>query len=68
MKGEHKMPDYLKEFHEKLRKWKGSLVRPKTVKEIESNAKECLNKLSKEGLIERAKWGGYWISTEIKGV
>ena len=62
------MPDYLKEFHEKLRELEGSLVRVKTVKEIEPNAKEYLNKLSKEGLIERVKWGWYWVPTEIRDI
>jgi len=62
------MPDYLKEFHEKLRELEGSLVRVKAIKEIEPNAKEYLNKLSKEGLIERVKWGWYWVPTEIKDV
>jgi len=60
------MPNYLKEFHEKLREWKGSLVRVKSIKSIEPNAKEYLNNLSKEGLIERVKWGWYWVPTEIK--
>jgi hypothetical protein len=62
------MPDYLKEFHERLREWQGSLVRVKTVKEIEPNAKEYLNKLSKEGSIERVKWGWYWVPTEIRDI
>jgi hypothetical protein len=62
------MPHYLKEFHEKLREWEGSLVRVKTIKEVEPNAKEYLNKLSKEGLIERVKWGWYWVPTEIKDI
>jgi hypothetical protein len=62
------MPDYLKEFHAKLREWQGSLVRVKTVKEIEPNAKEYLNKLSKEGSIERVKWGWYWVPTEIRDI
>jgi hypothetical protein len=62
------MPDYLKEFHERLREWQGSLVRVKAVKEIEPNAKEYLNKLSKEGSIERVKWGWYWVPTEIRDI
>ena len=62
------MPEYLTKFNEKLRPFKGSLVRVKSVKSIEPNAKEYLNKLSKEGLIERVKWGWYWIPAEIKDV
>lgn len=62
------MPDYLKEFHERLRELEGSLVRVKAVKEIEPNAKEYLNKLSKEDLIERVKWGWYWVPTKIRDI
>lgn len=62
------MSNYLKEFHEKLRKWRGSLVRVKSIKSIEPNAKEYLNNLSKEGLIERVKWGWYWVPTKIKDI
>lgn len=63
------MPNYLNEFYEKLTtKWKGSLVRVKSVKNMGPNAKEYLNKLSKEGLVERVKWGWYWVPTEIKDV
>lgn len=62
------MPEYLTEFDDKLRSFKGSLVRVKSVKSIEPNAKEYLNKLSKEGLIERVKWGWYWIPAEIKDI
>ena len=60
------MPDHLEEFHEKLRDLEGSLVRVKSIKGIEPNAKEYLNKLSKEGSVERVKWGWYWVPTEIK--
>jgi hypothetical protein len=62
------MPEYLEEFHEKLRAFEGSLVRVKFIKSIEPNAKEYLNKLSKEGLVERVKWGWYWVPTEIKDI
>jgi len=59
----------LNEFHENLaKKWKGSLVRVKSVKNMEPNAKEYLNKLSKEGLIERVRWGWYWVPTEVRDV
>lgn len=46
------MPDYLMEFNKKLKPFQGSLVRVNYVKDIEPNAKEYLNKLSKEGSIE----------------
>jgi hypothetical protein len=62
------MPDYLKEFHGKLRNLEGSLVRVKSIKSIEPNAKEYLNKLSKEKMVERIKWGWYWVPTKIKDV
>jgi hypothetical protein len=62
------MPEYLTEFNEKLRSLEGSLVRVKSIKSIEPNAKEYLNKLSKQGLVERVKWGWYWVPTEIKDV
>jgi hypothetical protein len=62
------MPDYLKEFNEKLRDLEGSLVRVKSIKGIEPNAKEYLNKLSQEGLIERVTWGWYWVPTEVKDI
>lgn len=60
------MTAYLESFHEKLKEmYGGSLVKVKTVKEIEPNAKEYLNKLAKSGLIERVRWGWYWIPEEI---
>ncbi len=62
------MPEYLTEFNEKLRLFKGSLVKVKSVKDIEPNAKEYLNKLSKGDLIERVKWGWYWVPAKIKDV
>jgi hypothetical protein len=62
------MPEYLTEFNGKLRPFKGSLVRVKSVESIEPNAKEYLNKLSKESLIEWVKWGWYWVPTKIKDV
>lgn len=62
------MPHYLKEFDKKLREFKGSLVSVKFVRGIEPRAKEYLNKLSKEGLIERIKWGWYWVPVEIKDI
>jgi len=62
------MPDYLKEFHGKIRNLEGSLVRVKSIKCIEPNAKEYLNKLFREGLIERVKWGWYWVPTEIRDI
>jgi hypothetical protein len=62
------MPAYLAEFNAKLRRFKGSLVRVNFVKSIEPNAKEYLNKLAKEGSIERVKWGWYWVPIEVKGI
>ena len=62
------MPEYLTEFNRKLKPYQGSLVSVKSVKAIEPKAKEYLNKLSKEGSIERVKWGWYWIPTEVKDI
>ncbi len=62
------MPEYLRDLREKLSNLEGSLVRVKSIKRIEPNAKEYLNKLSREGLIERVTWGWYWIPAEIKNV
>lgn len=62
------MPEYLQEFSRRLRPFKGSLVRVSSVKKIEPRAKEYLNKASKEGVVERIKWGWYWVPTEIKSV
>ena len=62
------MPQYLIEFNKKLKPYEGSLVRVKSVKGIEPKAKEYLNKLSKEGSIERVKWGWYWIPTVVKDI
>jgi hypothetical protein len=62
------MPEYLTEFNKRLRSSKGSLVRVNSVKGVEPNAKEYLNKLSKEALVERVKWGWYWIPTKVKDV
>jgi hypothetical protein len=62
------MPAYLKAFNEKLKDLKGSLVRVKAIKDIEPNAKEYLNKLSEEDLIERVRWGWYWVPTKIKDI
>lgn len=61
------MSEYLQRFNERLRqKYGGSLVRVETVRRMESNAKEYLNKLAKAGLIERVKWGWYWIPDHVK--
>lgn len=62
------MPGYLAEFNEKMKPFKGSLVKVNSVKGIESNAKEYLNKLAKEGVIERVKWGWYWVPIDVKDI
>ena len=57
---------YLDTFYNQVKKkWQGSLVKVETVREIEPNAKEYLNNLSKVGRIERISWGWYWIPTPI---
>lgn len=60
------MNGYLEQFYKKLKKWKGSLVKVKTVKKIEPNAKKYLNNLAKTGRIKRTKWGWYWIPDSVK--
>jgi len=55
---------YLENFYEKLKRWKGSLVKTKMLKE--QNAKEYLNRLARTGLVERISWGWYWIPVKIK--
>jgi len=54
------MDRYLKEFVRKaLGKWKGSLIKVNFIRH--ENAKEYMNKLAKEGEIERVAWGWYYI-------
>jgi hypothetical protein len=61
------MPEYLQRFREELaREWRGSLVKVNTVKKIEANAKEYLNKLAKAGYVERVKWGWYWVPDKVE--
>ena len=61
------MKKYLQKFYKQLKgKYAGSLVKVEEIRKIEPNAKEYLNKLSKEGLVERVRWGWYWIPDEIK--
>ena len=62
------MPDYLTEFSKRLSHYEGGLIKVKSRKAIEPKAKEYLNKLSKDGSIERVKWGWYWVPTEVKDV
>jgi len=42
------------------------LVRVNSIKKIETNAKEYLNKLAKAGYIERVKWGWYWVPDKVE--
>lgn len=58
------MQPYLKEFYGKLGRYKGSLVRVSTAKKLDKNAKEYLAKLAKQGIIEKAAWGWYYIKPE----
>ncbi|MBS7654293.1 MAG: hypothetical protein QXR06_00900 [Candidatus Bathyarchaeia archaeon] len=61
------MADYLKRFNEKLReRYPGCLVKVKDIEKIEPNAKEYLNRLAKAGLIEKVRWGWYWVPEDIK--
>jgi len=61
------MVNYLKRFNQRLReRYAGCLVKVEDVEKIEPNAKEYLNKLAKAGLVERVRWGWYWIPDDIK--
>ena len=61
------MKRYLKRFNKRLRKkFSGCLVKVGEVKKIEPNAKEYLEKLAKAGLIEKIRWGWYWVPNNIK--
>jgi hypothetical protein len=65
-KGEYM--NYLERFYNKLEKWKGSLIKVDSVKSVEPNAKEYLNKLAKMKKIQKVRWGWYWIPDEIKDI
>jgi predicted transcriptional regulator of viral defense system len=61
------MNKYLTQFDRKLKKeYRGSVVKVNTIKDLEPNAKEYLNKLAKAGYIDRVTWGWYWIPDEYK--
>ena len=61
------MVEYLQRFYERLRKeYAGSLVKVENIKPMEPNAKEYLNKLAKAGLIEKVRWGWYWVPDKIR--
>src|SRR3989344_4489840 len=55
------MKAYLKEFYGTLNKYEGSLVRVSATKKINKNAKAYLFNLAKQGVIEKAAWGWYYI-------
>ena len=57
----------MQRFYERLsREYAGSLVKVEDVKRMEPNAKEYLNKLARSGLVEKVKWGWYWVPDEIR--
>ncbi len=61
------MERYLRHLYERLKsKYSGCLVKVEDVKRMEPNAKEYLNKLAKGGLIERVRWGWYWIPDDVR--
>jgi hypothetical protein len=65
------MEAYLKEFHRELKRYEGSLVKVSSANRLDKNAKEYLSKLAKEGAVERAAWGWYYVkprkSTDLLG-
>lgn len=63
------MTDYLQRFHKQLKKrYSGSLVSVHAARKIEPNAKEYLNKLARQGAVERVTWGWYWISNFVPDI
>ncbi|MEM1545751.1 MAG: hypothetical protein QXY40_02200 [Candidatus Methanomethylicia archaeon] len=61
------MEDYLKRFNERLReRYAGCLVKVKDIEKTEPHAKEYLSKLARAGLVERVRWGWYWVPDDIK--
>ena len=65
IKGDN-MEEYLKEFHTRLKRHEGSLAKVSTVKSLNNNAKEYLNRLSKLETIEKVEWGWYYITPKIQ--
>ena len=58
---------YLQDFYKALKsRWAGSLVKVGQLRQ--PHAKEYLNKLAKEGLVERVAWGWYWVPAQVKDV
>ena len=55
------MQNYLKEFYGALKKYKGGLIRVSSAKKLNKNAREYLTKLAKQGIIEKAAWGWYYV-------
>jgi hypothetical protein len=55
------MQVYLKEFYGALKKYEGSLIKVSAAKKLNKNAKEYLAKLAKQGIVEKAAWGWYYI-------
>jgi hypothetical protein len=59
----------LDEFYNRVReKYSGSLVRTRTTRTLDENAKEYLNRLAKEGSVEKVAWGWYYIGDDAKDV
>lgn len=61
------LAEYLQHFYSRLKeRYAGSLVKVEDTKHIEPNAKEYLIKLAKAGLIEKVRWGWYFIPNDVK--
>jgi len=61
------MANYLERFNKRLReKYAGCLVKVEDAEKVEPNAKEYLNKLAKAGLIEKVRWGWYWVPDDVR--
>ena len=49
-------------FYEKLEQdFKGSLIQVREAERIDANAKVYLNRLARNGQVERVAWGWYWV-------
>lgn len=58
---------YLQDFSKTLKtRWAGSLVKVGRLRQ--AHAKEYLNKLAREGAVERVAWGWYWVPAPVKDV
>lgn len=56
----------MKEFHNQLKKYEGSLVKVSSIKGLNAHAKEYLIKLAKLEKVEKVTWGWYYITPKTQ--